>query len=167
MTLQDLNALPPDELRRLLATCCGAKRWIDGMVGKAPFADEAALFRAADAAWSDCVDEDRLEAFSHHPKIGDLDSLKKKFASTQHLAASEQGNVAHASEGTLLALRDGNDAYEKKNGFIFIVCATGKSAEEMLALLQSRLANDRETELSNASAEQHKITRLRLQKLIA
>jgi 2-oxo-4-hydroxy-4-carboxy-5-ureidoimidazoline decarboxylase len=167
MTLQDLNALPPDELRRLLATCCGAARWIDGMADKAPFQNESALFRAADEAWSTCADEDRLEAFTHHPKIGDLENLKKKFASTQHLAAAEQGTVAHASEVTLLALRDGNEAYEKKYGFIFIVCATGKSAEEMLALLQSRLTNDRETELSNASAEQHKITRLRLQKLLA
>src|SRR5262249_25549324 len=109
---------------------------------------------------------DVLEAFEHHPRIGaDLAALREKFGSTATLAASEQASVARASEATLVALRDANVRYEAKFGHIFIVCATGKSADERLAILRSRLDNDPETELRIAAGEQAKITRLRLEKL--
>jgi 2-oxo-4-hydroxy-4-carboxy-5-ureidoimidazoline decarboxylase len=121
----------------------------------------------AEEQWYECTEADWLEAFTHHPKIGDIDSLKKKFASTATWAAGEQSGAAAASQKVLEDLAKGNDDYEKKFGFIFIVCATGKTAEEMLQLLQDRLPNKKEDELKIAMDEQNKITKLRLEKLIA
>jgi 2-oxo-4-hydroxy-4-carboxy-5-ureidoimidazoline decarboxylase len=125
------------------------------------------LLNDAEDQWYECSEADWLQAFTHHPKIGDVDSLKKKFASTAKWAGNEQGAVNSASEETLKALAKGNDDYEKKFGFIFIVCATGKSADEMLQLLQERLPNDKAGEIKIAMEEQNKITQLRLQKLLA
>ncbi len=167
MSLEALNSLPENEARQTLHNCCGAQRWVSLMLAARPFRDTASCLQVAEQAWSTTTASDWLEAFSHHPKIGDLDSLTKKFASTSHLAGKEQAAVGNASQSTLQALAKGNDEYEKKFGFIFIVCATGKSADEMLDLLQQRLANDRTTELNIAAGEQLKITLLRLQKLIA
>ena len=110
---------------------------------------------------------DWREAFTHHPKIGDVDALREKFASTAAWAAGEQGAVRQASEATLQGLKAGNEAYEQHFGYIFIVCATGKSADEMLALLQARLPHSPAEEIHVAMAEQAKITRLRLEKLLA
>jgi 2-oxo-4-hydroxy-4-carboxy-5-ureidoimidazoline decarboxylase len=107
-----------------------------------------------------------LEAFLHHPKIGSLDALAAKFANTAQWASGEQASVQSASKAVLQALADGNTAYEQKFGYIFIVCATGKSAEEMLALLQARLPNPPKTEIGIAMAEQMKITLIRLEKLL-
>ena len=166
MNLTAINALSPDELKGQFSTCCGSSKWSQLMVHAAPFPSEEALFEAADKSWAACVEEDWQEAFRHHPRIGDLDSLRKKFADTRHLAINEQAAVNHASEETLLALKSGNDEYELRFGFIFIVFASGKSAGEMLGLLQQRLFNDRTTELHTAAAEQHKITLLRLKKLL-
>ena len=108
-----------------------------------------------------------MEAFTHHPKIGDLKSLEEKFAATKHLAVEEQSGVDHSSIEVLKQLQEYNHIYEKKFGFIFIVCATGKSADEMLSLLQQRLSNDRSDELKIALNEQNKITHIRLKKLFA
>jgi 2-oxo-4-hydroxy-4-carboxy-5-ureidoimidazoline decarboxylase len=157
-------ALSDDEWRDGLTRCCGSSRWVAGMLAARPFADEASMLAAADRVWATTGDADWLEAFTHHPKIGDRDSLRQKFASTATWAAHEQSGTSSASEDVLTALAEGNAAYEAQNGFIFIVCATGKTAPEMLALLQARLPNDRETELRIAAGEQHKITRLRLEK---
>lgn len=132
-----------------------------------PYEDLVELLNDAEEQWYQCSEADWLEAFTHHPKIGDIDALKKKFASTAHWAGNEQGAVAQASGETIQALAKGNDDYEKKFGFIFIVCATGKSAEEMLALLNQRLPNNREEEMQIAAGEQNKITQLRIQKLLA
>jgi 2-oxo-4-hydroxy-4-carboxy-5-ureidoimidazoline decarboxylase len=110
--------------------------------------------------------EDFLEAFSHHPKIGaSLDSLKEKFAPTKTWSTNEQKSVASASCDTIVALRDKNIAYEERYGFIFIVCATGKSAEGMLEILNSRMNHTCDEEIQIAAREQAKITRLRLEKL--
>jgi 2-oxo-4-hydroxy-4-carboxy-5-ureidoimidazoline decarboxylase len=107
-----------------------------------------------------------IEALAHHPRIGaDLDELRKKYASTADWASGEQAGAASASEATLRALQAGNIAYEARFGHLFVVCATGKSASEMLALLEARLHNDAQTELRIAAAEQAKITRIRLEKL--
>ncbi len=167
MTIDVLNGLPEAERRQALLNCCGSRRWVELMQAAFPVSAEADLFRHADQAWAQCGEPDWLEAFTHHPKIGDLDSLKKKFAATAQWAGSEQGAVAAAAEEILKALAEGNNAYEEKFGFIFIVCATGKSAEEMLALLRQRLPRNRDEELRTARDEQHKITLLRLQKLLA
>lgn len=137
------------------------------MVAARPFRSLAGLLGAADTAWAACGPADWLEAFSHHPRIGDLDSLRRRFADTAAWATGEQAGTAEADEATLAALAAGNASYERVFGHIFIVCATGKTAPEMLALLEARLANTPESEACVAAAEQHKITRLRLEKLLS
>jgi 2-oxo-4-hydroxy-4-carboxy-5-ureidoimidazoline decarboxylase len=144
----------------MLRRCCGAQRWVEGMLARRPFGDDATLLRVADEVWATMGDEDVLEALSHHPEIGgDLDRLREKWA------GSEQSGVDRADEATLVALRDGNVRYRETFGHIFVVCATGKSAARMLALLQARLGNDPAVELAVAAAEQAEITKLRLEKL--
>ena len=125
------------------------------------------LLEKAEEIWYECSEDDWKEAFAHHPKIGDVESLTKKFASTAQWASGEQSGVNTATEESITALAEGNHLYEEKFGYIFIVCATGKSAEEMLTLLRDRLKNNPEKEIKIAAAEQNKITKLRLQKLIA
>jgi len=167
MSIEDLNMLHEAGLKEKLQQCCGSSRWIYSMVQSRPFQHANDLLAKADLAWSDTSEKDWLEAFSHHPKIGDLKSIETKFASTKSFAKDEQGSVTTAMQEVLKQLAQGNALYEKKFGFIFIVCATGKSAEEMLHLLNDRLSNDRDAELKIAAAEQLKITKLRLQKLIS
>ena len=137
------------------------------MQRRAPFENEEVLLQTAESIWyEECQDIDWLEAFAHHPKIGDLDSLKKKFANTQQWAGEEQAGITVATQHILEKLAEGNLAYEQKFGYIFIVCATGKTAEEMLSLLEDRLTNTPTEEILVARDEQHKITILRLQKLL-
>lgn len=167
MTLEDLNDLPEGEAIEVLTKCCGAHRWVNKLIHRRPYRDAADLFSAADEIWEHMGREDILEAFQHHPKIGDLDSLRKKFASTAQWAEGEQSGTASASEEVLEGLAAGNAAYEEKFGYIFIVCATGKSAQQMLDMLNLRLKNDPHHELQVAAAEQAQITRLRLEKLLA
>jgi 2-oxo-4-hydroxy-4-carboxy-5-ureidoimidazoline decarboxylase len=167
MTLAALNTLPAAARAEALATCCGATAWVTALNGQFPFASAAALYEAAERSWYSLGEADWREAFAHHPKIGDVRVLQEKFASTAAWAAGEQGAVKQASLETLEALAAGNAAYEQKFGYIFIVCATGKSAAEMLALLQARLPNDPSQEIHVAMSEQAKITRLRLEKLLA
>ncbi|MBX9689344.1 MAG: 2-oxo-4-hydroxy-4-carboxy-5-ureidoimidazoline decarboxylase [Candidatus Obscuribacterales bacterium] len=165
MELSLINELGKAEARSLLTNCCGASKWVEQMLAERPFKDETHLFSRADQIWQSLSEKDWLEAFSHHPKIGDLNSLKEKFASTANWAAGEQAGVATATEKIIEDLAAGNSAYEKKFGYIFIVCATGKSAAEMLSILQSRLPNPPEWEIKVAAEEQRKITRIRLEKL--
>jgi 2-oxo-4-hydroxy-4-carboxy-5-ureidoimidazoline decarboxylase len=167
MTLPDLNALPPTARAEALVTCCGAAAWVAALNQQFPFATAEALFTADSQVWQNLTETDWREAFTHHPKIGDVQALREKFASTATWAAGEQGAVRQALPETLAALAAGNEAYEQKFGYIFIVCATGKSAAEMLALLQARLPNEASQEIKIAMGEQAKITRLRLKKLLA
>jgi 2-oxo-4-hydroxy-4-carboxy-5-ureidoimidazoline decarboxylase len=167
MRLSDLNNVSPAARAEALATCCGAASWVTTLNEQFPFDSVAALYEAADRVWYNLSETDWREAFTHHPKIGDVNALKEKFASTATWAAGEQGAVRQASQATLEALAADNEAYEQKFGYIFIVCATGKSADEMLALLQARLPNDPSQEIHVAMGEQAKITRLRLEKLLA
>ncbi len=168
MTNMDkINKLSREEAITELFKCCGSTRWAKKLASRIPFADKEQLFEISDEIWAESTVEDGFEAFTHHPKIGDVKSLEKKFASTKEWAGNEQSGVNTANHETLQALADGNDAYEKKFGFIFIVCATGKSAQEMLALLNSRIDNDAETEFKIAMGEQNKITKLRLEKLLS
>ncbi len=167
MTIDEINNLEEKLRREELRKCCGSRSWVNKLNAQFPVLDEEDLLEKSDSVWAECVEEDWLEAFTHHPKIGDVDSLKKKFASTAAWAGNEQSGVNAANDEVIQALAKGNDDYEKKFGFIFIVCATGKSAEEMLALLSERIHNDRDTEIHIAAAEQNKITQLRLKKLIA
>ena len=167
MTIQDLNALNTQELKNVLFKCCGSSKWVERMSAYFPVQDEEKLFQEAEQIWYDLEEADWLEAFTHHPKIGDLNSLKEKFASTSQWAAGEQASVNTATEEVLRELAEGNQLYEEKFGFIFIVCATGKSAKEMLTLLRNRFPNSPEEELKNAMVEQNKITKIRLEKLLA
>lgn len=167
MTLPELNQLPTARLAAALQTCCGSSVWVREMTRIFPVESPEQLLEKAGVIWFALTEPDWREAFSHHPKIGDVASLREKFASTRTWAAGEQAGVADASQVVLEALAAGNQRYEAKFGYIFIVCATGKSAPEMLAILESRLPNDPATELQIATREQHKITVLRLEKLLA
>lgn len=167
MDLRALNDLPAAARAEALATCCGAAAWVATLNAQFPFATPEALYEAAERTWHNLGEADWREAFAHHPKIGDVSALREKFASTATWAAGEQGAVRQASQATLEALAAGNAAYERKFGYIFIVCATGKSAAEMLTLLQTRLPHDPDQEIHLAMREQAKITHLRLQKLLA
>lgn len=160
-----LDACAPDEARENLTRCCGSSRWVEAMMARRPFRDDAAVFSASDEIARGLSREDWLEAFSHHPRIGDIESLKKKFASTATWASSEQSGASQAAPEVLQRLADGNTAYEKRFGHIFIVCATGKSAAQMLDLLEKRLPNDPASEIGIAAREQMAITKLRLEKL--
>jgi allantoinase len=163
--LERLNALPEDEAVDELLRCCGSLCWANRMAGLRPFASEEGLLGSADAVWRGLDDPDRLEAFEAHPRIGDLHAIRTRFASTASWASKEQIGVVDADESILRALAQGNRDYEARFGHIFIVCATGKSASEMLALLRERLGNDPEAERAVASEEQAKIARIRLRKL--
>lgn len=167
MTLEQLNNLSIEESKTALEKCCGSSSWIKGMIKQKPFSSQEDLLHKADLAWATCNADDALEAFTHHPKIGDVSNLEKKFASTKEWAGGEQKSVESAAREVIVALAKGNVEYEEKFGYIFIVCATGKSAEEMLSLLENRLPNAPEKEIANAMSEQHKITRIRLEKLLS
>lgn len=160
------NQRPLKRVRADLERCCGSHEWLERMLDHFPFYSARQVLALAEIVADQLDEDDWLEAFAHHPKIGDMDSLRQKFARTADLASSEQAGSLTASEDTLEALAAGNKAYEERFGFIFIVCATGKSAEEMLALLKARLQNDRETEIQLAAAEQRKITQLRLEQIL-
>jgi 2-oxo-4-hydroxy-4-carboxy-5-ureidoimidazoline decarboxylase len=167
MNLSALNQQSHTDLTSVLATCCGAESWYLALAKYQPYGSIEQLHQLSDKVWNKLAEDDYLAAFSHHPMIGDMAALKAKFASTAHWAGNEQQGSQQADEDTLLALKHGNEAYLKKFGFIFIVCATGKSANEMLALLKQRMPNDLATELKIAAAEQNKITHLRLDKLLS
>jgi len=165
MTLEELNGLDKPALREALCGCCGSGTWVKKMAVAFPMLSVHDLLDRASKAWHACSEEDWKEAFGRHPKIGDLETLKEKYAGTG--ASMEQAGAVEASVRTLEALAEGNRVYEERFGYIFIVCATGKSAEEMLSLLRERLHNDRGKEILVAMGEQEKITRLRLEKLLS
>ena len=165
MTIAQFDHLPENRKRELLKQCCGSEQWVNNMLTVFPVEDLVELVEAAEEKWDELTEEDWKEAFDHHPKIGDVNSLKEKFADTAKWASGEQSGVNAADDDTLQQLAKDNEAYQKKYGFIFIVCATGKSAKEMLDILQTRLKNSEEEEIEIAAGEQLKITILRLEKL--
>lgn len=154
-----------DEARALLTTCCGSSRWVDRMLAQRPFASRIGLLTAAREEWKALGPRDWREAFAHHPRIGDRAALRARFPTTYHLSEKEQSGVAGASDPLLDALADANRVYEDRFGYIFIVCASGKDAQEMLGALRHRLTNSPDEELRIATAEQAKITALRLDAL--
>jgi 2-oxo-4-hydroxy-4-carboxy-5-ureidoimidazoline decarboxylase len=161
-----LNTLSREAASLALTRCCGATRWVQGMLARLPFPSHTAMSAAAVEIWAQLGPDDYREAFGHHPEIGsNLAELREKFVSTADWSEAEQSAAMSASEATLRALQQGNQAYRERFGYSFIVCATGKSAEEMLALLRARLKHAPDLELGIAAAEQAKITHLRLEKL--
>jgi 2-oxo-4-hydroxy-4-carboxy-5-ureidoimidazoline decarboxylase len=157
-----LNALPAAAVRAALTRCCGSGRWVAGMMGRRPWASAAALYADAEATWAALGHDDFLEAFAHHPRIG-----ARADQTDDVWARQEQARVGDADGETVRSLVEANERYLQRFGYIFIVCATGKSAAEMLQLLEARLGNDPERELALAAGEQARITRLRLEKLAA
>jgi 2-oxo-4-hydroxy-4-carboxy-5-ureidoimidazoline decarboxylase len=157
MELADLNALDADAAAREFLRCCGSSRWARQMTDARPFGDAAAMTRAADGFWQALNRADWLEAFAAHPRIGQTGTGWSK---------QEQAGAEQAGESTRRRLAEANRAYEARFGHIFIVCATGKTADEMLALLERRLRHDSGEELRIAADEQRQIVQLRLAKLI-
>jgi 2-oxo-4-hydroxy-4-carboxy-5-ureidoimidazoline decarboxylase len=164
--LEKLNKASIETAFDIFLRCCHSKKWAVQMVNGRPYTSRVTLLAAADAAWRNTSPDDWREAFDGHPRIGDKAALRAKFAATAQWAANEQSGAMGASEAVLDALAKGNRDYEARFGHIFIVCATGKSADEMLKLLKARMANGPDTELRIAAGEQAKITRLRLEKLV-
>jgi OHCU decarboxylase len=161
-----LNELAPEEARKELLKCCGATRWAETVERHRPYASLEQLIAKANDAWWSLNEGDWLEAFRSHPKIGEKKAASTVSTQSQQWSTQEQQGVQHAAQETVEKLVRLNLDYEKKFGFIFIVCATGKSSDEILALLEHRLPNDASAELPIAAAEQAKITELRLRKLI-
>ena len=161
-----LDAMAEPQAASLLADCCGSSQWVSGMLARRPFGSRAAVFSAADEIWRSLDASDWREAFSHHPRIGERQSAVRQTERGSAWAAGEQSTVGRAGDETRAALASANTEYERRFGYIYIVFATGKSAEEMLALARERLRNDPEAELRIAAEEQGKITRLRLEKLL-
>jgi 2-oxo-4-hydroxy-4-carboxy-5-ureidoimidazoline decarboxylase len=160
-----LDEADAEEARLLLARCCGARAWVEGMMARRPFGDRATLLAAAREVWLALAPGDWREGFAHHPKIGDREALRQRFAATGHLSEREQAGVDSATDGVISALAGANRAYQERFGYIFIVCATGKSAGEMLAMLEERMRNDPGTEIRVAADEQARITEIRLLEL--
>ena len=154
-----LNALAPDAARTALGRCCGSQHWVKRMLAGRPFANDQQLYQAAEREWWALDRRDWLEAFAAHPRIGER--------STDTWASSEQSGVTRAGAHLRLALREENVSYERRFGHGYLVCATGRGAADLLADLRARLANDPDKELRVAAGEQAKITRLRLEKLVA
>jgi 2-oxo-4-hydroxy-4-carboxy-5-ureidoimidazoline decarboxylase len=162
----NLDQLPDAELRSTLSACCGARRWVEGMMSSRPFRDTQTLLRRADEIWWSLGPDDWREAFTHHPRIGERNARIAQEARAQAWSAGEQRGVADASFDVRSAIAEGNQEYERRFGHIYLVSAAGKSAEELLELLRARLENDPVTELEVAAGEQAKITCLRLMKLV-
>lgn len=154
-----LNGLDDAAVRTAFTRCCAASRWVDGMLARRPFADDAAVFAAADEIWRTLSPADWREAFAAHPRIGER-------AAAGAWSRREQAGMETASAEIARRLADGNRRYEERFGHVFLICATGRSAEEMLAALERRLTNDPATELQEAATEHAAITRLRLAKLV-
>ena len=161
-----LNSLSTVACQGEFLKCCGSTRWVQAMTSARPFNDLDELLAKADRIWWSLSEEDWLEAFRAHPKIGEKRAAAAQSEQARSWSAQEQSGTEDAAAETRAALAAGNQEYERRFGCIFIVCATEKSSEEMLAILNERLQNDPETELRIATEEQRKITRLRLEKLL-
>jgi 2-oxo-4-hydroxy-4-carboxy-5-ureidoimidazoline decarboxylase len=165
MELKRINELSSSDAAEAFRKCCGSESWTQAMVQARPYASDQALLETAEKSFGELKRPDWLEAFAAHPKIGDIKSLKEKYGATKNWAQNEQSGVQGISDEVASDLAASNEEYHRKFGYIFIVCATGKSANEMLSMLKDRLKNDAETELPIAAEQQKKITYLRLEKL--
>ena len=161
-----LNELDAEEAREELLKCCGATRWAEAVQQSRPYRKLEDLLARANEVWWSLAESDWLEAFRSHPKIGERKAAQSVAAQSQQWSAHEQRGVQDAAPDAVEKLARLNREYEEKFGFIFIVCATGKSSDEILALLEERLQNEAGAELPIAAAEQARITELRLRKLL-
>ena len=157
-----LNGLSDEDANAELLRCCHSGAWAEAMVRSRPFADEAGLFGTAESSWWDLEPADWLEAFAAHPRIGDR---PQESSSTADWSFAEQTGMTEASDPIQQAVAAGNRFYESRFDHVFLICASGRSGEEMAAELARRLENSPKVELRTAAAEQAKITRLRLERL--
>jgi 2-oxo-4-hydroxy-4-carboxy-5-ureidoimidazoline decarboxylase len=158
------NEIPTADAVREIAPCCGARAWAHLLAGRRPVASELSLLSASDEIWHSLQPTDWLEAFHSHPRIGEASSKSPFGSESQAWSQQEQGPVTTATDSLKAELALANHAYEEKFGHIFIVCATGKLASEILAILHRRMQNDEKTELYEAAEQQRQITQLRLKK---
>jgi 2-oxo-4-hydroxy-4-carboxy-5-ureidoimidazoline decarboxylase len=158
------NHLPVNQAESEILPCCGSRAWAMGVASRRPLASEADLLAASDETWRSLGEPDWLEAFRSHPRIGESVATASSPSQFAHWAAQEQRKVAEADDTVKIALAEGNREYERRFQHIFIVCATGKTAREMLAILRRRLDNDSVTELREAAEQQRLITQIRLKK---
>lgn len=165
-TVAQLDVLPPDRASQLLGDCCGSTRWIAAMVARRPFGSLERLLATSEEIWRSLGPDDWREAFSHHPRIGERRGGRPQSERGAAWAAGEQAGVGDARDDVRQALANANREYERRFGYIYIVCASGRTAEELLATVTDRLRNDPDTELAVAAEEQRRITRLRLEKLL-
>ena len=165
MNFSDFQVLPIEQAEEVLLLCCGSQNWANKMAQLRPFQSLEEVHNTAVRIWESLQVQEWLEAFAHHPRIGDRQALAARFASTRNWSANEQAGVAVAEEEVLDRLALGNEEYSRRFGYVFLVCATGKSAFEMLNLLEARINNSPEEELQIAQQEQQKIMLLRLDKM--
>jgi OHCU decarboxylase len=161
-----LNTLPAEEAAKELLQCCGSRRWAQEMANRRPYQSLETLIKTANDVWWSLQPNDWLEAFRSHPKIGEKKAAESVSAQSREWSGQEQAAASNASHEIVDSLATLNRAYEQKFGFIFIICATGKTSEEMLSALRERLEHAPVAELQIAATEQSKITELRLRKLI-
>ena len=162
--LEEFNRLAREDAVARLLKCCGSTRWAERVADARPFRSFEELLQEADRVWRSLGKDDWLEAFRSHPKIGERKAERETGREAARWSEQEQSGTRDASAHVLSSLAEANREYEERFGHIFIVCATGKSADEMLALLRARLPNDADTELRVAAEEQRRITHLRLEK---
>jgi len=167
MTLQTFNGMTTADAVRQLLTLCGSTHWASAVAASRPHKTVDDLRRAMAEAFDQMSDQDWLEAFRHHPRIGDVSKLRERFGATAHLSEAEQRGISGATEATLRALHQRNHDYEARFGHVFLICATGKSAAEMLASLDERIGNPAAVELAIAATEQRKITDIRFKQWMA
>lgn len=160
-----LNACSDEQARADLGRCCGARGWVQAMLGCRPFTDDDDVIAQAQRAWWSLGREDWLEAFAHHPRIGQVDGRAAEATGTRAWATEEQAGALKAPEQERARFVDANRRYEERFGHVFLICATGRTAAEMYAALEQRMENDPDRELEIAAGEQAKITRLRLLRL--
>ncbi len=165
-SLPRLNSLSQADATMEFLKCCGANRWATQLERSRPFANWQELLTTADRIWWNLDRQDWLEAFRSHPQIGERKAAQTVSEQSARWSEGEQSGVREAATGTLSALADANREYLEKFGYIFIVCATGKTTGEMLALCRERLSHEADAELRVAAEEQRRITHLRLRKLL-
>jgi 2-oxo-4-hydroxy-4-carboxy-5-ureidoimidazoline decarboxylase len=161
------NNLPEEKAIHEILPCCGSNAWAKGLAMKRPVQDKDSLLATSDAVWGSLGEKDWLEAFQSHPRIGESRAEQTATAQSSAWSEQEQQKAAAADEAMKNALKWGNREYELKFGRIFIVCATGKSASEILEILRRRLQNDPATELRQAAEEQRQIMHIRIRKWLA
>lgn len=164
--LQRLNRAPQEEAEAAFLTCCGSRRWARKMAETRPFAGVSELLDRAEEIWRNLEAQDWLEAFAAHPKIGAKKAVQHQSAQSAEWSKNEQSGTNSATDSEHSELEKLNRLYEEKFGYIFIVCATGRSAGEMLEICRRRLDNAAEAEIHIAADEQRKITEIRLKKLL-